>query len=67
MLAWVQVTGAPATYKDKEKGGGAECRMKGWGKGMRRTLLGWSRGAEGVLAAVVAVLASLGEPISAVK
>lgn len=30
----VQVTGALATYKDKEKGGGAECRLKGWGKGM---------------------------------
>jgi len=32
-LAGVQVAGAPAACKDKDKDGGAEGRMKGWGKG----------------------------------
>lgn len=31
VLAWVQVIGAPTAYRDKEKHGGAECRVKGCG------------------------------------
>lgn len=41
MLAWVEVTEALFLCKDKEKGGRAECQMKGWAKGLHRMWPSW--------------------------